>query len=82
MKFVNGRRILNVRAGSELTASEIADRLGVQRTSLHHHLGILRSAGLLKIHDDGTHGWRFSRATDDPGDLAAALADYLGLSAN
>jgi DNA-binding transcriptional ArsR family regulator len=71
-------RILHVLGDSELSASEIADRLGVERTSLHHHLGILRSAGLLKIHDDGLHGWRFARATDGPGDLGSALADYLG----
>jgi DNA-binding transcriptional ArsR family regulator len=70
-------RILNILADSELTASEIADRLGVERTSLHHHLGILRSAGLLKIHDDGLRGWRFARAADGAGDLGAALAEYL-----
>jgi DNA-binding transcriptional ArsR family regulator len=73
-------RILKVLAGSELTATEIADRLGVDRTSLHHHLGILRSAGLLRIHDDGLRGWRFARAAEG-GDLAAALAEYLGTAA-
>ena len=71
-------RILNALADSELTATEIADRLGADRTSLHHHLGILRSAGLLVIHDDGMRGWRFARAADGAGDLSAALADYLG----
>ena len=70
-------RILRVLVQSELTASEIADRLGVERTSLHHHLGIRRSAGLLKIHDDGLRGWRFARASEDSGELASALADYL-----
>ena len=30
-----------LRATRPLTASEIADRMGVDRTSLHHHLGIL-----------------------------------------
>jgi DNA-binding transcriptional ArsR family regulator len=69
-------RILRVLGDAELSASEIADRLGVERTSLHHHLGILRSAGLLQIHDDGLRGWRFARAADV--DLAAVLADYLG----
>jgi len=70
-------RILNVLASSELAASEIADRLGVERTSLHHHLGILRSAGLLKIHDDGLRCWRFARSDDGAGDLGSALAEYL-----
>lgn len=70
-------RILKVLAGPELTATEIADQLGVDRTSLHHHLGILRSAGLLRIHDDGLRGWRFARAANSD-DLASALAHYLG----
>ena len=71
-------RILRALADGELTASEIADRLGVERTSLHHHLGILRSAGLVTIRDDGVRGWRFSRRAEGAGDVSAALADYLG----
>ena len=71
-------RILHTLADGELTASEIADRLGVERTSLHHHLGILRSAGLVSIRDDGVHGWRFSRRPDSVGDVGTALTDYLG----
>ena len=71
-------RILHVLADGELTASEIADRLGVDRTSLHHHLGILRSAGLVSIHDDGVHGWRFARRAEGVGDVGAALTAYLG----
>ena len=70
-------RILHVLTDSELTASEIADRLGVERTSLHHHLGIRRSAGLLAIRDDGIHGWRYARRPDSVGDVGAALAAYL-----
>jgi DNA-binding transcriptional ArsR family regulator len=70
-------RILHVLADRELTASEIADRLGVERTSLHHHLGILRSAGLLAIRDDGISGWRYARRPESVGDVGAALAAYL-----
>ena len=71
-------RILHVLADAELTASEIADRLGVERTSIHHHLGILRSAGLLAIRDDGINGWRYARRPDGIGDVGTALTDYLG----
>jgi DNA-binding transcriptional ArsR family regulator len=71
-------RILHALADGELTASEIADRLGVERTSLHHHLGILRSAGLVTIRDDGVRGWRFTRRADGVEDVGAALTDYLG----
>src|SRR3954463_1727599 len=51
-------RILRGRGAGGLSATELAERLGVARTSLHHHLGILRSAGLLAINDDGLGGWR------------------------
>jgi DNA-binding transcriptional ArsR family regulator len=71
-------RILHVLGDAELTASEIADRLGVERTSLHHHLGILRSAGLLAIRDDGINGWRYARRPDGIGDVGTALTEYLG----
>lgn len=71
-------RILHALADGELTASEIADRLGVERTSLHHHLGILRSAGLVTIRDDGVRGWRFTRRADGVENVGAALTDYLG----
>ena len=71
-------RILHALADGELTATEIADRLGVDRTSLHHHLGILRSAGLVSIRDDGVGGWRFTRRADGVEDVGAALTAYLG----
>jgi DNA-binding transcriptional ArsR family regulator len=71
-------RILRALAERELTASEIADLLGVERTSLHHHLGILRSAGLLAIRDDGMTGWRYARRADGVADATAALEAYLG----
>lgn len=70
-------RILHVLANDALTASEIAGRLGVERTSLHHHLGILRSAGLLTMHDAGSQEWRYSRRDARLADVAAALAGYL-----
>jgi DNA-binding transcriptional ArsR family regulator len=70
-------RVLHALGGEELTASEIAERLGVDRTSLHHHLGILRSAGLLTIRDEGELGWRYALRDDGLEGLAPDLEAYL-----
>jgi DNA-binding transcriptional ArsR family regulator len=71
-------RALRLLRDDELTASEIAARLGVDRTSMHHHLGILRSAGLLAIHDEGVRGWRYRLREESFRGIAASLDAYLG----
>jgi DNA-binding transcriptional ArsR family regulator len=70
-------RILRALGDDALTATEVAERLGVDRTTLHHHLGILRSAGLLSIRDEGVAGWRYSRRTDGVAEATRALETYL-----
>ena len=70
-------RILRLLVDEELGATELAERLAVDRTTLHHHLGILRSAGLLAINDDGMGGWRYARRYDGVVDAIQALAAYL-----
>jgi DNA-binding transcriptional ArsR family regulator len=70
-------RALRLLRDDELTASEIAARLGVDRTSMHHHLGILRSAGLLAIHDEGVRGWRYRLRDESFRGIAASLDAYL-----
>ena len=70
-------RILHLLRREQLTASEIADRLGVDRTSLHHHLGILRSAGLLAIRDEGVSGWRYALRDDGLTQVGPELDAYL-----
>ncbi len=60
-----------------LTASALAERVGVERTSLHHHLGLLRSAGLLTIEDPGDGSWHYSVRRDQVDELGASLRDYL-----
>jgi DNA-binding transcriptional ArsR family regulator len=69
-------RILHALSEESLSASEIADRLGVDRTSLHHHLGILRSAGLLTIVDEGVRGWRYG-LRENAAEVMPALGPYL-----
>jgi len=73
-------RALHELGDSEWTASELADRLGVDRTSLHHHLGILRSAGLVTVRAEGLQSWRYSARADGISRATAALAAYLGRS--
>jgi DNA-binding transcriptional ArsR family regulator len=70
-------RVLYVLRGGELTATEIAEQIGVDRTSLHHHLGILRSAGLLTIRDDGVAGWRYALREGGWSQVSSALDGYL-----
>jgi DNA-binding transcriptional ArsR family regulator len=70
-------RVLHELGSGELTASDLADRLGVDRTSLHHHLGILRSAGLVTVRADGTHSWHYVARADGIAGTAAALTGYL-----
>ena len=70
-------RILRVLQGEELSASEIAERMAVERTSLHHHLGILRSAGLVTIRDEGERGWRYALREDAIAGLGVEVESFL-----
>jgi DNA-binding transcriptional ArsR family regulator len=70
-------RILRLLREEPLTASEVADRMGIDRTSLHHHLGILRSAGLLAIRDEGVGGWRYALREDGLTQVGPELDAYL-----
>ena len=70
-------RILRELAGSEYTASELSTRLGVERTSLHHHLGILRSAGLISARAEGLQSWRYTRRPDGIHEASDGLQRYL-----
>lgn len=71
-------RVLHELAAGEATASELAERLTVDRTSLHHHLGILRSAGLVAVRAEGVQSWRYSLRPESVAGAGAALAGYLG----
>jgi DNA-binding transcriptional ArsR family regulator len=61
-----------------LSASALAERLGVERTTLFHHLGILRSAGLVAIDDPGDGAWRYRARRDRVEELGGMLRSYLG----
>ena len=70
-------RVLRLLSEDDLNASEIADRLAVDRTTLHHHLGILRSAGLLTVRDEGATGWRYALRDDRLAGINQDLESYL-----
>jgi DNA-binding transcriptional ArsR family regulator len=70
-------RILHELAEGELTASEVAEAVGVERTSLHHHLGILRSAGLVAVRAQGLQSWLYSVRFDGVDATTTALDAYL-----
>jgi DNA-binding HxlR family transcriptional regulator len=71
-------RILHELADGDRTAKQLASRLRVDRTSLHHHLGILRSAGLVAVHAVGVQTWTYSLRGDGIATASASLASYLG----
>jgi DNA-binding transcriptional ArsR family regulator len=71
-------RIVRELADEDLTASELADRLQVDRTSLHHHLGILRSAGLVGVRAQGVQSWRYSARPEGLATASELLGKYLG----
>jgi DNA-binding transcriptional ArsR family regulator len=71
-------RVLHELGTGDATASQLAERLGVDRTSLHHHLGILRSAGLVAVTASGVQTWRYRLRPDGVAGANAALVDYLG----
>jgi DNA-binding transcriptional ArsR family regulator len=50
----NRRRILQLVAGGELSAGEIASRFEITRPAVSQHLGVLREAGLVAERRDGT----------------------------
>jgi DNA-binding transcriptional ArsR family regulator len=50
----NRRRILQLVAGGELSAGDIASRFEIPRPAVSQHLGVLREAGLVAERRDGT----------------------------
>ncbi|MDH3306691.1 MAG: winged helix-turn-helix domain-containing protein [Acidimicrobiia bacterium] len=51
-------RILKILADGQATLSELADQLDVAKSTLHHHIGLLRSAGLISVDVDKTNDSR------------------------
>jgi len=69
-------RMLRALANSGATLQELADRFGLPKSTAHHHLAILRSAGLVRVTSDETH--RYSVRRDVIPEAAGLLDAYLG----
>ena len=71
-------RILRALAEGEKTLMELAEMFGAAKTTMHHHMIILRSAGLISV-GVGTKRYRLRRETVP--DVGALLSGYLGAAA-
>jgi DNA-binding transcriptional ArsR family regulator len=67
-------RILQLLSHEELGVSEVARRLGIAKSTAHHHLAMLRQAGLIRLTGQA---WRYAYQTRE--DAADALAARLRL---
>jgi len=68
-------RILRSLAEGEKTLMELAEIFGVAKTTMHHHMIILRSAGLVTV---GVGVKRYRLRSETVPDLGALLSGYLG----
>ena len=71
-------RILRELATKPATPPDLADRMGIPRTSLLHHLRILREANLIavQVHDTAYH--QYHVRDEHFGEIERLLGDYLG----
>ena len=63
----NRRRLLELLRGGERTVTELAAEFSVTRPAVSQHLGVLASAGLVEVRQDG----RFRRYRLNPDGMAA-----------
>ena len=68
-------RILRRLTDGSYTLQELADHFAIPKTTLLHHLVILRAAGIIRV-GAGQNG-RYTLRTDVPGEIQRLLAAYL-----
>lgn len=68
-------RILRVLAEGEKSLMELADMFGVAKTTMHHHMIVLRSAGLVSV---GVGAKHYRLRHESVPDIGALLSGYLG----
>ncbi len=71
-------RILRLLSGGDLYLTEIADRMGLSKPTVSHHLAQLRVAGLVTITEEGSltyYSLRRDRIADAGAELARALGE-------
>ena len=72
-------RILRALAEGEKTLMELAEAFGVAKTTMHHHMIVLRSAGLVSV---GVGSKRYRLRHETVPDLGALLSGYLGAASD
>lgn len=72
-------RILRALADGEKSLMELADTFGVAKTTMHHHMIILRSAGLVTV---GVGSKRYRLRHETVPDVGALLSGYLGAASH
>jgi DNA-binding transcriptional ArsR family regulator len=70
-------RTLKKLAIADHSLQELADFLGLAKSTMHHHLTILRSAGLVRVRMSGNGDMHYSLRRDLIPDTTALLQEYL-----
>jgi DNA-binding transcriptional ArsR family regulator len=70
-------RILKKLSAADHSLQELADYLGLAKSTMHHHLTILRSAGLVRVRMNGAGDMQYSLRRDLIPDTATLLQGYL-----
>jgi DNA-binding transcriptional ArsR family regulator len=70
-------RLLRRMGGGPITLADAMDELDLAKTTAHHHLSILRQAGLVVIRGEGRDS-RYALRAHAPTAAAKALEEYLG----
>jgi DNA-binding transcriptional ArsR family regulator len=72
-------RVLRALAEGERTLMELAEMFGVAKTTMHHHMIVLRSAGLVTV---GVGSKRYRLRHETVPDVGALLSGYLGAASD
>lgn len=72
-------RVLRALADGEKSLMELAEMFGVAKTTMHHHMIILRSAGLVSV---GVGSKRYRLRQEALPDVGGLLSGYLGSAAS
>jgi DNA-binding transcriptional ArsR family regulator len=70
-------RLLRLLAARSCTFTEVQKEMGLAKSTIHHHLVILRAAGLIRVHDLREQGTRYSLRPAALDLLGARLSAYL-----
>lgn len=74
-------RILRRLSEAPATLDDLSDLLGLTKSTVHHHVAILRGAGLIRVHlDDPVKGKKKNYSVRELVDTGAFLDDYLKTS--